>query len=94
MVERPVKTVNFGMRRPCACQKFALDRGVHQVCWPAQRHGPSEHACELNCFAQEIIDEHDTLTLQMLTLRTIFPGKELVLDCALMTIDQRETPTD
>jgi SET domain-containing protein len=51
------------------------------------------HACEPNCFAQEVIDEHGTLTLQLLTLRTILPGEELFLDYAL-TIDERETPAD
>jgi SET domain-containing protein len=51
------------------------------------------HACEPNCFAQEVIDEHGTLTLQLLTLRTVLPGEELFLDYAL-TIDERETPAD
>jgi hypothetical protein len=51
------------------------------------------HACEPNCFAQEVIDEHGTLTLHLLTLHTILPGEELFLDSAL-TIDERETPAD
>lgn len=51
------------------------------------------HACEPNCFAQEVVDEHGTLTLQLLTLRTVLLGEELLLDYAL-TIDERETPAD
>ena len=51
------------------------------------------HACEPNCFAQEVIDERGTLTLQLLTLRTIFPSEELFLDYALI-IDEREAPAD
>ena len=51
------------------------------------------HACEPNCFAQEVIDERSTLTLQLLTLRTIFPSEELFLDYALI-IDEREAPAD
>jgi SET domain-containing protein len=51
------------------------------------------HACEPNCLAQEVVDEHGMLTLQLITLRTILPGKELFLDYAL-TIDERETPAD
>jgi hypothetical protein len=35
-----------------------------------------------NCFAHKIIDEQDTLTLQMLTLRLILSDKELFLLCA------------
>lgn len=51
------------------------------------------HACEPNCLAQDVVDAHGTLTLQVLTMRTIFPGEELFLDYALI-IDERETPTD
>lgn len=40
-----------------------------------------------------MIDEHGTLALQLLTLRTILPGEELFLDYELI-IDERKTPAD
>jgi SET domain-containing protein len=51
------------------------------------------HACEPNCEAVEKTGEDGRIHLQLVTLRPVSAGAELLLDYAL-TIDESESPED